>query len=169
MNKDLKKYCHILIPIIVVYLLFVSYYPKVFKFFGNEYCQLLMILIILYLHFKNKPLSWILGILFLLTYKFYNNTSFIKEAFFSQKSSLPPDITQEEIDVDIKKQLTKHESGVIQNIKKKYKDSIDYLLENDLDKLKKYECASHEEGVGLPTPVKEYDLEKTIVFDLVNS
>lgn len=168
MNKELKKYCHILIPIITTYLILISYYPKLFKFFGNMYCQLLMIIIIIYLHFKYPPLSWLLGVLFLLTYKFYNETSFIREAF-AQKSSLPPEKTPEDVAVDIKKLLTKHEASVIQNIKNKYKDSIDYLLEDDLDKLRNYECASYEEGVGLPTPVKTYDLEKTIVFDLVDS
>jgi len=166
MNKELNKYSHIFIPLIICYLLLISYHPKIFKSFGNQYCQLLFLIIVMGLHFWIPSVSWFLGILFLLTYKCYNETSFITEAFFSQKSSLPPEKTQEDIDLDIKQQLTKHEISVIQNIKKKYKDSIDYLLENDLDKLRNYECTSYKEGIGLPVPVKEYDMEKTIVFDL---
>ena len=115
-DKGLKKNCHILIPIIMIYLLTISYYPQLFKFFGNEYYQLLSLIVILGLHFWKPTLSWTFGILFLLTYRFYHQTQFIKEAFF-QKSSLPPEKTKEDIDTDIKHKLTEQELSVIQNIR----------------------------------------------------
>jgi hypothetical protein len=136
-----------------------------FKFFGNEYCQLLMVLSVLFIYFYYPSIGWLLGILFLLTYKSYNNTQFIKEAF-TQKEIKQPEKTLENIQNDIKRELTKNESSVIDTIQKKFSDSIDVLLENDLEKLQKYTCVSDEEGIGLPQPVKEYDLSKTINFDL---
>lgn len=162
--KSVKQYSNYIIPLITLYLLFLSYNPKLFKFFGNDYCQLIMVSIILIMYFKYPEISWIIGIMFLITYKSYHETQFIKEAF-TQQFSLPPEKTEEDIKVDIDKELTKEESSVIQTIEKKFANSIDYLLENDVDKLQDYSCVAHEQGIGLPTPVKKYDLAKTINFD----
>ena len=166
--ENLKKYSKYLIPLLTAYLLFLSYHPKLFKFFGNDYCQLIMVITIIALYYWNPSISWILGIMFLITYRCYHETQFIKEAFTqtqTQQFALPPEKTDDDVRDEIDKQLTKEESGVIQTIEKKYTDSIDYLLENDMDKILKYQCISHEEGVGLPVPEKEYDLSKVIDFD----
>lgn len=154
-----------LIPFITLYLLLLSYNPKLFKFFGNDYYQLIMVIGVLSLYFWNRDMAWICGVIFLITYRCYHETQFIKEAF-TQQIPLPPEKTEEDIKDEIKYQLTQQEDSVIQTIKKKYDDSIDLILENDIEKLNKYTCVSNEEGVGLPTPVKEYDLSKVIDFSL---
>ena len=168
MNKynimDIKKYSCYFIPIITLYLIILSYYPQLFKFFGDDYCKLLMLLSIFFIYYKYPSMGWLIGALFLLTYRCYNETYFIKEAF-SQKHALPPEKTKRDIKYDINKELTKEETSVIQTIEKKFADSIDFLLEDDHDKFDKYSCIAHGEGVGLPDPIKEYDLSKTIDFD----
>lgn len=161
---NIKKYSCYFVPIITMYIILLSYYPQLFKFFGNDYCQLLMILGIFYIYYKNPSFGWLIGVLFILTYRCYHETQFIKEAF-SQKHALPPEETHRDIQRDVDKELTKEEESVIQTIEKKFADSIDFLLEDDHDKFDKYTCISHGEGVGLPDPVKEYDLSKTINFD----
>jgi hypothetical protein len=162
--NDIKKYTKYFIPILTIYLLILSYYPKMFKFFGNEYCQLLMVLSVIFIYFNYPSMGWLLGIIFLLTYKSYHNTQFIKEAF-TQKEIRKPEKTLNNTQDEIKRELTKNESSVIETIQKKFSDSIDALLEHDLEKLQKYTCVSNEEGIGLPDPVKVYDLSKTINFD----
>lgn len=142
-----------------------SYYPKLFKFFGNDSCQLLMLLCIFYVYYKNQYCGWILGVLFLLTYKSYHETQFIKEAFVIHKATLPLNNTVSDIQHDIDKELSKEEESVIQTIEKKYANDIDFLLENDIEKIDKYRCVTNGEGVGLPEPVNKYDLSKTIDFD----
>lgn len=162
--KELKKYSKYLIPLLTAYLLLLSYNPKLFKFFGNDYCQLILVIGILTLYFWNPNISWILGVVFLITYRCYHETQFIKEAF-TQQFAMTPEKSLNDVQDDIKRELTKEESSVIQTIQKKYSNSIDYLLEDDIEKINKFSCISHEDGIGLPTPVKEYDLSKVIDFD----
>ena len=162
---NIKKYSCYFVPLITAYLIILSYYPKLFKFFGDDYCQLLMILGIFYVYYKVPSVGWLLGVLFLLTYRSYHETQFIKEAFSIHKDTLPLPKDKLEIQHDIDKELTKEEESVIQTIEKKYADDIDFLLEDDAEKINKYRCVTNGEGVGLPEPVKTYDLTKTIDFD----
>jgi hypothetical protein len=162
--KDIQKYSKYLIPLLTAYLLLLSYNPKLFKFFGNDYCQLIMVVGIITLYYWNPSIAWVCGVVFLITYRCYHETQFIKEAF-SQQFPLPSQPTENDVKDEIKHKLTEEEDSVIQTIQKKYSDSIDFLLEDDIEKINKYTCVSHEEGVGLPTPVREYDLSKVIDFD----
>jgi uncharacterized membrane protein len=161
---DVEKYNCYFIPLITGYLLLLSYQPQLFKFFGNDYYQLLLLVSILYIYFKCPSIGWLLGILFLLTYRSYHETQFIKEAF-TQKFSLPPKKKITDIQYEINKELTKDEESVIQSINKKYSDSIEFLLEDNSNKFDDYSCVAHGDGIGLPSPVKEYDLSKTINFN----
>lgn len=162
---NINKYSCYFVPLITGYLIILSYYPKLFKFFGDDYCQLLMILSIFYVYYKVPSVGWLLGVLFLLTYRSYHETQFIKEAFTIHKNTLPPGKSTIDVQHDIDKELTKEEESVIQTIEKKYADDIDFLLEDDIEKINQYRCVTNGEGVGLPEPVKKYDLSKTIDFD----
>lgn len=164
-NKDLKKNCHYIIPIFITYLMVISYHPEWFYFFGSQYCQLVMLTVIIVCHKWSPTISWVLGILFVMTYKFYYQTEFIQEAF-SQKFVLPKEKDEEMIDEDIKRKLSEDEMGLIEKINQSHKDDIAFLLEDDIERIKKYSCASHGIGVGLPEQVKDYDLTQTINFDV---
>ena len=161
----MKQYMIIYVPIITCYLLFISYYPKYFKFFGNEYCQFLMVLSVLGCHLWKPEIAWIFGVLFVMTYKFYYDTKLIQESFTST-FTLPKEESEEEVNEDIKNTITEDESSVIHKIKTKFEDDYKTLLSDDIQKLENSQAYSYGLGVGLPEEVEEYDLEKTIDFSL---
>lgn len=165
-DKQIQKHGYVILPIIAIYLLILSYYPNFFKFFGNEYCQLLMLIFIMTLYYYKPVIAWVLGIMFVMTYKVYYQTLFIQESF-SQKFSDPENEENDnKIDENIKRSLTEEEASVIAKINEMHKDDISFLLEDDVDKIKKYDCVANGKGIGLPEPAVEYDLQKTINFDL---
>jgi hypothetical protein len=166
MLLNIKLYHKIFIPIITSYLLLISYHSnKILYYFNFDACQLVLIALIFIIYLKAPPYGWLFAVLFIITYKFNKEIPIVKETFAQQFSS--PDVpTETDIKDKLKQELTEQESRVIQNILKKYQDDINFLLEEDIEVIKKYGCTTHPDGVGLPSPVKEYDINKTINFDI---